>query len=102
MQRLVELFRFRDWGVETSFIHFGFQGILTVENVHEPSLISRRGSAVGLHHHTYNKVAPFARKGGFLFPERWLFQTGTVALFGRTMHNVATDATRGEWSARGA
>ena len=26
------------------------------------------------------------RKGGFLFPERWLFHFGTAALFARIMH----------------
>jgi len=32
------------------------------------------------------KMASFARNAGFLFPERRLFISGTVALFRRIMH----------------
>ena len=31
-------------------------------------------------------MALLGRKGGFLFPERWLFYFGTVAFFDRIMH----------------
>jgi hypothetical protein len=38
------------------------------------------------------KVALFPRNGGFLFPERWLRQNGSLAFFGRTMQLGMTRA----------
>jgi hypothetical protein len=34
-------------------------------------------------------MAFFPRNGGFLFPERWLYKTGTPAFFCRIMQPVA-------------